>query len=76
MFPDGAQSVDLRAELAALDVPLLVIWGAQDQVIPASHADRLPDEVTVRVLDGQGHSPHMEAANEVNRLIGQVVDAT
>jgi pyruvate dehydrogenase E2 component (dihydrolipoamide acetyltransferase) len=75
MFPDGAQSVDLRAELAALDVPVLVVWGEQDQVIPASHAAGLPDEVVVHLLDGQGHSPHMEAANEVNRLIGQVVNA-
>lgn len=73
LFPDGGQAVDLRAELASLDVPVLVIWGAQDQVIPASHADGLPDGVEVHVLDGQGHSPHMEAANEVNRLVGQFV---
>lgn len=34
-----------------------------------------PAGVEVHVLDGQGHSPHMEAAGEVNRLIGRFVDA-
>jgi pyruvate dehydrogenase E2 component (dihydrolipoamide acetyltransferase) len=75
MFPDGAQAIDLRAELDDADRPVLVIWGADDQIIPASHAEGLPDSVEVHVLDGQGHSPHMEAANEVNRLIGAFVMA-
>jgi pyruvate dehydrogenase E2 component (dihydrolipoamide acetyltransferase) len=75
MFPDGAQAVDLRAELGGLGMPVLVIWGAQDQIIPAGHAEGLPDGVEVHVLDGQGHSPHMEAAGEVNRLVGAFIDA-
>jgi pyruvate dehydrogenase E2 component (dihydrolipoamide acetyltransferase) len=73
LFPDGRQTVDLRDELAALDMPVLVIWGADDQIIPASQAEGLPGGVDVHVLDGRGHSPHMEAANEVNRLIGRIV---
>jgi pyruvate dehydrogenase E2 component (dihydrolipoamide acetyltransferase) len=43
------------------DVPLLVIWGAQDRVVPPAG--------DAHVLDGAGHSPHMEAAGEVNRLL-------
>jgi pyruvate dehydrogenase E2 component (dihydrolipoamide acetyltransferase) len=73
MFAGGAQSADLRATLDGLAMPLLVIWGAQDQVIPPSHAEGLPDGVEVHVLDEQGHSPHMEAANECNRLIGRFI---
>lgn len=69
MFPGGRQSVDLRGALDGLDVPVLIIWGAEDKVIPASHAEGLADHVEVHVLDDQGHSPHMEAANECNRLI-------
>jgi pyruvate dehydrogenase E2 component (dihydrolipoamide acetyltransferase) len=74
MFPGGTQSVDLRAALDGLEVPVLVIWGAQDQVVPSSHAEGLPDGVEVHVLADQGHSPHMEAANECNRLIGGFVE--
>jgi pyruvate dehydrogenase E2 component (dihydrolipoamide acetyltransferase) len=74
MFPGGRQSLDLRAELDDLTVPVLVIWGALDRIIPPSHAENLPDHVGVHVLAGQGHSPHMEAANECNRLIARLLD--
>jgi pimeloyl-ACP methyl ester carboxylesterase len=33
----------------------------------------LGDRVRVEVLQGQGHSPHMEAANELNRLLADFV---
>jgi pyruvate dehydrogenase E2 component (dihydrolipoamide acetyltransferase) len=74
MFADGTQTVDLRSELDGLDLPVLIIWGAQDQIIPATQAQDLPDGVEVHVLDDQGHSPHMEAANAVNRLIGGFIE--
>jgi pyruvate dehydrogenase E2 component (dihydrolipoamide acetyltransferase) len=44
-----------------VDVPTLTIWGAEDRVIPPG-AD-------AEIVEGAGHSPHMEAAGEVNRLI-------
>ena len=49
--------------LEALDAPVLVLWGAQDRIIA------VPDRPDVCVIDGAGHSPHMEAAGEVNRLM-------
>jgi pyruvate dehydrogenase E2 component (dihydrolipoamide acetyltransferase) len=45
------------------DVPTLIIWGAQDRVVPPAELEG------VHVIDGAGHSPHMEAAGEVNRLL-------
>lgn len=74
LFPDGRQTVDLRAALAELTVPVLVVWGADDQVLSPTHAEGLPEHVAVHVLDGQGHSPHMEAANETNRLIARMLE--
>jgi pyruvate dehydrogenase E2 component (dihydrolipoamide acetyltransferase) len=44
-----------------VDIPVLVIWGAEDRIIPPG-AD-------AHIVEGAGHSPHMEAAGEVNRLI-------
>jgi pyruvate dehydrogenase E2 component (dihydrolipoamide acetyltransferase) len=67
LFADGRQARSL--DLDAYHGPLLVIWGAEDAIIPASHADAAPSRAEVRVLDGVGHSPHMEAAGEVNRLL-------
>jgi pimeloyl-ACP methyl ester carboxylesterase len=41
---------------------------------PAAHAEALAGRARVEVLAGAGHSPHMEAANEVNRLVGGFLD--
>ncbi|MGR8919883.1 MAG: acetoin dehydrogenase dihydrolipoyllysine-residue acetyltransferase subunit [Gammaproteobacteria bacterium] len=66
----GVQSADLAPRLGDLGVPVQVIWGSEDKIIPASHADGLPDNVEVRVLDGFGHLVQLEAAAEVNGLLG------
>jgi pyruvate dehydrogenase E2 component (dihydrolipoamide acetyltransferase) len=50
-----------------VDVPVLTIWGAEDRIIPPGDADEL--------IEGAGHSPHMEAAGEVNRLIDRFLTA-
>jgi pyruvate dehydrogenase E2 component (dihydrolipoamide acetyltransferase) len=72
MFGGGRQKADLRARLAAIKVPIQVIFGAKDQIIPADHARGLPANVTVHVIETAGHMPHMEAAGEVNRLIAGI----
>jgi pyruvate dehydrogenase E2 component (dihydrolipoamide acetyltransferase) len=69
VFADGRQAVDVTALTATVDVPLLVIWGSDDQIIPSDHAAAAPAHAKVLVIAGQGHSPHMEAAGEVNRAI-------
>ena len=50
-----------------VDVPVLTIWGAEDRII-APGAD-------AQIVEGAGHSPHMEAAGEVNRLIDRFLTA-
>jgi pyruvate dehydrogenase E2 component (dihydrolipoamide acetyltransferase) len=67
LFPDGHQATVL--DLSGYAGPILVLWGAEDAIIPAAHADAAPDRAEVKVLPGVGHSPHMEAAGEVNRLL-------
>jgi pyruvate dehydrogenase E2 component (dihydrolipoamide acetyltransferase) len=69
VFPGGRQASVLRDRLATLAVPIQVIWGERDAVVPAAHAKGLPDRVKVHLLPGAGHMPHMEAAAEVNKLI-------
>ncbi|HEY7581283.1 MAG TPA: acetoin dehydrogenase dihydrolipoyllysine-residue acetyltransferase subunit [Acetobacteraceae bacterium] len=68
-FPDGRQAVDLRGALRALKVPLQVVWGSDDRIIPVAHADVAQPPAQVRVLHDAGHLPHMEKAGEVNRLL-------
>ena len=74
-FPEGRQALDTAAAVREAGVPVLVVWGREDRIIPAAHAEALGDAAEVHVLDGAGHSPHMEAAGEVTRLVGAWVDA-
>jgi len=52
-------------------VPTLVIWGLDDAVIPPPAPGELRGEgIELHVLPGRGHMVQVEAADEVNRLIG------
>jgi pyruvate dehydrogenase E2 component (dihydrolipoamide acetyltransferase) len=68
-FDEGGQRVVIADRLSDLGVPILVVWGREDKIIPASHAEAAPEGAQVHVLDGQGHSPHMEAAGDFNRIM-------
>ena len=48
--------------------PTLVVWGKEDEIIPAAHANALPG-AKVHVLEGAGHMVYMEKASDVNNLI-------
>jgi pyruvate dehydrogenase E2 component (dihydrolipoamide acetyltransferase) len=66
LFPAGVQAVAINADLADVQVPVLVLWGAQDAVIASEQAADAPTGARVEIVDGAGHSPHVEAAAEVN----------
>jgi pyruvate dehydrogenase E2 component (dihydrolipoamide acetyltransferase) len=55
------QAIDTRALLQGVDVPVTVVWGDADRILPP------PDGVGDRV--GAGHMLHMEAANDVVRAL-------
>jgi len=68
-FDGNVQRTRYRDRLAQLAPRTLVIWGADDQIIPAAHAQSLEGDIRVHVLEGKGHMVQMEAASEVNRLL-------
>ena len=65
--------MNLVAALRALTMPVQVIWGRDDRIIPVAHADAASSPAQVHLLDGVGHLPHMEKAGEVNRLIRAMI---
>jgi pyruvate dehydrogenase E2 component (dihydrolipoamide acetyltransferase) len=67
--PSDRQSVILREQIGQLSMPVLVLWGSEDRILPASHALNLPQHVRTEILQGQGHMVHMEAASKVNTAI-------
>jgi len=71
--PGGSQALVMRDQIGDLTQPVLAIWGAGDQIIPAGHAEGLPGNVRVEVMAGQGHMVQMEAASDVNKLIDEFI---
>jgi len=67
--PGGRQSTVLLDAVTRVKVPIMAIWGAEDQVIPLAHTRALPANVEIHVLPETGHMPHVEAALQVNRLL-------
>jgi pyruvate dehydrogenase E2 component (dihydrolipoamide acetyltransferase) len=72
-FPQGRQAVDVSESLRALQLPVQVIWGSDDRILPAAHAQVAQSGSQVHVLNDVGHLPHMEKAGEVNRLLRAMV---
>jgi pyruvate dehydrogenase E2 component (dihydrolipoamide acetyltransferase) len=71
-FPNGVQSSLISAD--GRSIPVQIIWGRDDRIIPVAHAEALRDKVPVHILDATGHLPHMEKSAEVNRLIARFID--
>jgi pyruvate dehydrogenase E2 component (dihydrolipoamide acetyltransferase) len=68
-FKSNTQRISLREKLGELKMPVQVIWGEADRILPAAHADGLPANIKVTRISGAGHIPHMEKAAEVNAVI-------
>jgi len=68
LFVDGRQKTILAEQISDLGVRTLVVWGSEDQVIPASHAKNMKS-AKVEVIEGAGHMVQMEKASRVNHLI-------
>ena len=73
-FAGGRQSLDIAAEIAELPLPVQIIWGRDDRIIPVAHAEALAVRLPVHIIEQAGHLPHMEQAGEVNRLIKRFIE--
>jgi pyruvate dehydrogenase E2 component (dihydrolipoamide acetyltransferase) len=73
-FPGGRQRVDLSDPVAELKLPVQIIWGREDRIIPVARAEALASRLPVHILEQTGHLPHMEKAGEVNRLIKRLIE--
>jgi pimeloyl-ACP methyl ester carboxylesterase len=52
----------------SIAVPILLMWGARDETLPASDSERLRERLAAEryvLLEGLGHSPHQEGVARV-----------
>lgn len=67
-----------RAYLAE-EMPMLVIWGRNDQVIPAKHAEAvagIAPGAVVEVLGDTGHFPHKDHPERFVKLVNDFIRST
>jgi len=69
----GVQQVDVLAQLDALRVPVSVLWGRRDRVIPWQHALDLPPQVALHLFAEAGHMPQWEHTSIVSQAILRLV---
>jgi pimeloyl-ACP methyl ester carboxylesterase len=73
LFPDGSQGAFLRSVLNQLRMPVKVLWGSLDRVVPCTHANQLPAHVALHRFDAKGHLLHVESADLLAQLVAQQV---
>jgi len=73
-FPQGRQRAHLGEAVAGLEIPVQIIWGREDRIIPVAHAEALAARLPVQIIEQSGHLPHMEKAGEVNRLLKRLIE--
>lgn len=69
LFGGGRQAEQPVTRLAGNRVPLTLVWGSEDRIVPAACAANAPAGANVQVLAGAGHMVMMEKAGEVNARI-------
>lgn len=71
-------SIDRAQIVIDSAIPILVLWGREDRVLPPWQAKNVTSMLpwaTVRLLDGAGHTPHRSAPDEVLHEIGNFADS-
>lgn len=68
---------DVSERLNELEIPVQLIWGANDPLFPLAHAERavtLIEGCELAVVEGAGHTPQSERPEEFNRVLHSFLD--
>lgn len=74
----GAGRDWLDGSLAAADMPVLIVWGLQDRLIPVAYAAPLQaefDHASLELLDGCGHVPVADCPEAFDRELRRFLAA-
>jgi pimeloyl-ACP methyl ester carboxylesterase len=75
LLANRKQAIDIRGCLAAPKAPVKVVFGLEDRITPAHHAEELSPLIALHRFPKIGHLPHFEARREVARLIEELARA-
>ncbi len=72
MFTIKEQAMILLDRLSEIKIPTLIVWGADDPIVPASHAyqaAQLIPQCEVKVYPGCGHIVYKQKIHEFSQLL-------
>jgi pimeloyl-ACP methyl ester carboxylesterase len=58
--------------LHRIDVPVKIIWGREDRILPVAFVDefkRLMPKAQIHIVDNAGHLPHAEKPDQFVELV-------
>jgi len=62
-----------RDRLAAIEIPVLIVWGRNDLLVPVGDAERyrrlIGDNARVEIFEDTGHAPMLERPSRFNALL-------
>ncbi len=66
----------LEDKLASFPLPVDLIWGASDRLVPLDYAKKLQSQLpncTLTVIERCGHAPQLERPQELTRVLMQIL---
>jgi pyruvate dehydrogenase E2 component (dihydrolipoamide acetyltransferase) len=69
MTRDDRQGVIPRKQLDALDMPVMIVWGAEDPLLPVEQAGALPSHFHLHHILDAGHMLIEEAPDLVAAIV-------
>lgn len=72
LFSNGTQHFEVRSALRDLAMPVKIVAGAEDRVVPLRHFTGLPGTVALHVFPATGHMPQIERRTELAKLLREL----
>ena len=67
-FPDYKQAIDWLPLLNSSSIPVQIIWGSHDHIIPFD-SNIFPENVLLKEIENAGHMVHMENPTKFNQIL-------
>lgn len=74
----GGQMVSADDRLSRITVPVLVVWGGRDRLIPMWHGARAAQRIPgsrLEVFENAGHFPHLDDPERFARVLREFIEA-
>ncbi len=68
LVDESGQQVDITGDLRALTMPVRVVWGLSDRIIPWTQAAQAGSRCAIHLINDAGHVPHWDQPTEVAAL--------